>query len=58
MKSKVIKLLVVVDEDTAEAIEELSDLSPKEREKRVDKFVYLDSRELPHELHFILGEVI
>ncbi len=58
MKSKVIKVLAVVDEDTAEAIEALADLSPKEREKRVDRFMFFDDKEHPHELHFILGEVV
>lgn len=58
MAPKVIKILVAADDDTAAMIDELADEPVKGRERRVDKIVYFDKNELPHELHFITAEVI
>lgn len=56
--AKVIKLIAVVDEATAEQIMALSALSPKEREGRPDQFFYATSEDSSSELHFVAAEVV
>jgi len=55
--AKVIKLIVVADDETAARIEDLALMSPKERETVPDEF-RLERAGGPVELHFVYGEVV
>ena len=59
MSSKVIKLIIVTDLDTADMIDRLASLpSIKDREAAKDRFLYVDPNGMEHELHYILSEEV
>lgn len=58
MTVKVMKLIVVVDADTADQIEELASLSNQSRDARIDEFTFDDKNGVSHELHFVHAEVV
>jgi len=56
MSRKVVKLIVVTDEDTAAMMAELADITLKERESRGDEFTYEDKYGVSHQLYYVLSE--
>ena len=56
--SKVIKLIFVVDDDTADWIEMITELAPKDRDASGENFIFTDPDASRHKLHFVHGEVV
>jgi len=54
---KVIKLIVVTDDDTAGRIDDIAAMSIKERETIPDRFLF-ERAGVPIELHFVQAEIV
>lgn len=60
MSGKVIKLILVADEDTSGMIIDYAELPLKAREDSANEiaFVFTDKNEIDHELHFVHAEEV
>lgn len=57
MSPKVIKLILVADEDVVGRIIDYTDLEIKRRDEKDVQFLFVD-RTIPTELHFVHAEVV
>jgi hypothetical protein len=60
MSSRVIKLIVVTDDDTAEMLADYSMMPYKQREfeQKAVEFKFIDKHGLDHELHYVHSEEV
>lgn len=56
--SAVVKIIVVTDDETAERLEAIAELSPKERERSEEAFSFTDADGSVRKLHYVLSETV